>query len=97
VKGDELSEENDIPHVRDVILDVLNVLEKQHHGSMPFEPERLLSAIVTTACTIEPNLSRLLTVETLQKTMTNNDNFMSRLDRLTAGSMSNYIALGEGI
>jgi len=95
VKGDERSEENDIPHIRDVILDVLNVLEKQHHGSMPLTARALMSAIITTACTIEPNLSRSLTVKTLQKLMTD-AKFMSRLDRLTAGRMSNYIALGEG-
>ncbi len=91
VREGENGEHYDIPRVRELILNVLTVIEQQNIG-ISMEVERLMSAIVTTVCTIEPNLSRLLTVETLQKMMIDRD-FLSRLDNLTSGSMSTHIAI----
>jgi hypothetical protein len=81
----EHGEHFNIPHVRELIFDVLNVIEQQNiskKGESPMETEQLTEEIITLVRTVDPNLSRMVTVETLRKTMTNRD-FLSRLEKLT--------------
>jgi len=88
VKEGEHGDYKDITRVRQLIFDVLKVLEEQNFGKKTLEPDEVTGQIILLVKNLDPSLSRKIIIETLKKTLTNNDSVMLSFHKLTGGHIA---------
>jgi P4 family phage/plasmid primase-like protien len=90
--GDHREHLSEIERVRNVIFDVLMVIEERHRGQK-IDPNGLVESIVNTANTVDDKLELTVIKNYFISLLRNDRDFLARLERLTGGRFSNFIRL----